>query len=99
MSALSIEKAIRLYHMLEYFLPTDTSPEDTVMQFVSKIVYNIKTTNQHRVYVEALALMQETTVENIIATYTPEESLQEFYTGLKENQILTLKEFCTRVGI
>jgi hypothetical protein len=99
MTALSIDKAIRLYHKLEYFIPSSIAPDTSVLKFIAEIVYNIKTTNNHRVYLEALALMQDTTIKNIVETYTPEESLSEFSNGLQENQILALKEFCNRVGI
>jgi hypothetical protein len=98
MSALSIDKAIRLYKLLEYYLP-NTNKEMSVLQFISEIVYNIKTTNNHKVYLESLALMQGTTIGEIIKTYSPEESLTEFSNGLVENQILALKDFCNRVGI
>ena len=99
MSALSIDKAIKLYHLLEFFLPTKVDNEMSVLKYISEIVYNIRVTNNHKVYLEALALMQDTTIDVIIETYTPEQSLSEFSIGLQENQILALKEFCTRVGI
>ena len=96
-SALSISKAIKLYHLLENFLPEDVNK--TALKYIAEIVYNIKVTNNHRVYLEALALMQGTDIDTIVETYTPKESLDEFSTGLKENQILALKEFCDKVGI
>lgn len=99
MSALSIRNAIKLYHLLEYFLPTESPEEISVIKYISEIVYNIKATQNHKVYLEALALMQNTTIDDIIKTYTPEESLTEFGLGLQENQILALKDFCTKVGI
>jgi len=100
MSALSIDKAIKLYHLLEFFLPVKVDKEmSVVLNYISEIVYNIRVTNNHKVYLEALALMQDTTIDVIIETYTPEQSLSEFSIGLQENQILALKEFCTRVGI
>ena len=98
MSALSIDKAIKLYHMLEYFLP-DSSEDNTALKFIAKVVYNIKETGNHRVYLDALALMQGTDIDTIISLYTPEESLNEFNVGLQENRILALKEFCDQVGI
>jgi hypothetical protein len=98
MSVLSTEKAIRLYHLLEYHLPKVT-PEMSAVSFIAQIVYNIRVTQQHRIYVDALALMQDTDIDTIMETYTPEESLNEFTHGLAENQILALRDFCTRVGI
>lgn len=99
LSALSIRKAIKLYHLLEYFLPTEETSDMSVIKYISGIVYNIKETQNHKVYLEALALMQDTTIDDIIKTYTPEESLTEFGLGLQENQILALKDFCSKVGI
>jgi hypothetical protein len=98
MSALPIEKAIKLFHLLEYYLPQVNS-EMPPLQFITEIVYNIKTTHNHRIYLEALALMENTTIGTIMETYTPEESLLEFSRGLQENQILSLREFCTGIGI
>lgn len=97
MSALSISKAIQLYHLLEHYLPVVV--EVSALKFIAEIMYNIKVTGNHRVYLEALALMQDTTIDTIIETYTPEESLNQFSIGLQENQILALKDFCDRVGI
>lgn len=97
MSALSIRSAIRLYHLLEFVLPDPPPP--TVMEYIQQIVYNITVTRQHTIYVEALALMQGTDVDTILQTYTPEESIAQFILGLEENQVLSLREFCKRVGI
>lgn len=71
----------------------------TVLTYINQIVYNIKTTGQYRIYLEALALMQNTDVDTILATYTPEQSVAEFAHGLRENQILALRDYCVRVGI
>lgn len=98
MSALPLDKAIQLYKLLEYYLP-QVEPEQTVLEFVSEIVYNIRTTNNHKVYLDALALMQDTTIDVIIETYSPEDSVAEFSRGLRDNQILLLQEFCRKTGI
>jgi len=99
MSVLSIDKAIELYHLLEYHLPMDIDEDMSALKFIAEIVYNIKETGNHKVYLDALALMQGTDIDTIISTYTPEQSINEFTIGLQENQILALKEFCDRVGI
>ena len=98
MSVLSIDKAVKLYHLLESYLP-EVDENDSILKFISRIVYNIKVTNNHRVYLDALALMQDTNIDTIIETYSPQDSVSEFARGLEENQILALKEFCNRVGI
>lgn len=97
MSVLSLKKAIELYRLLKDYIP-DPDEEQTAIEFVSRIVYNIRK-NSPRVYVDALALMQETDVDTIIATYSPTESLVEFERGLMENQILSLREYCIRIGL
>lgn len=97
MSALSISKAIQLYRLLGDMLPEPT-PDMSVLTFIQQIVYNIRITGRYRIYVEALALMQGTDVDTILTLYTPEESVAEFSNGLRENQILALREYCQRVG-
>lgn len=97
MSVLSLEKAIRLYNLLHPYIP-DPYQEQTALEFVHKIVYNIKEQNP-RVYVDALALMQETDADTIMKTYSPQESLIEFERGLEENQIIALRDFCLKVGL
>ena len=70
----------------------DKDIEDmTVHQFISNMVYNIKVSGHPRIYLEAIALMQGTDIDTIIATYTPEESIQEFYNGFAyQQQISTI---------
>lgn len=97
MSVLSLSKAIQLYGLLHPYIP-DTYQEQTAIEFVHKIVYNIKEQNP-RVYVESLALMQDTDADTILTTYSPQESLIEFERGLEENRILTLRDFCLKVGL
>lgn len=97
MTTLCIEKAIQLFHLLDPFIPKEDNLQP--VEIISKIVYNIKASNQHRVYLEVLALMQETDIQTIIDSYSPEQSIIEFTIGLQENQILALREFCNKVGI
>ena len=65
MKALSIEKALKLYTMLSPYIP-DIQEVDTGMEFVGKIVQSIVDSGHHRVYLEALALMMNVEIDDIL---------------------------------
>lgn len=66
------------------------------LDFIGKIVKNIKDTRPVD-YVEALSIMLDNSVEDIVTHYTPEDSIELFGTSLVENNIIDLKRFYERL--
>lgn len=97
MKPLSIRDALKLYRLIGKYLP-EVSKTTTGMEFIGKIIENIKDSGNHRDYVECVALMMGTTVESLITELKMEEILTMFMEGLQDNKILFLQEFCKKVG-
>ena len=97
MKPLSIKDALKLYRLIGKYLP-EVSDTTTGMDFIGKIIENIKVSGNHRDYVEIVALMMNTTVENLVTELKMEEILSMFMEGLEDNKILFLQEFCKKVG-
>lgn len=97
MKPLSTNDALKLYQLIGKYIP-DLSSTTTGLEFVGTIIENIKTSGNHRDYVEAVALMMGTTVESLVTELKMEEILTMFMEGLQDNKILFLQEFCKKVG-
>jgi hypothetical protein len=94
---LSISNALKLYRLIGKYIP-ELSEADNGLEFVGKIIEDIKVSGNHRDYVEAVALMMGTTVESLVTELKMEEILTMFMEGLQDNKILFLQEFCKKVG-
>ena len=96
MKPLSIDKALQLYTILAPYLPDEI---DDGFNFVGTIIENIKNSGNHRDYIEAIALMNNIPVD-IVLQYDPAgEALTMFAEGLVINNIVLLREFCTKAGL
>lgn len=95
MKKLSIEEALQLYAIIGDFIPKDASDE---VDFVGKIVHGIRTSERPRDYLEALSLMTEYSIDEIVHGIDPEVSVGMFYEGLLINQVQNLKQFCDRLS-
>ena len=96
MEPLNLTNALKLYDVLHEYLPEYKEDED-VLEFVGKIVKNIRNSNKHRDYLEAVSIMTNVSIETLIE-YEPNEVLEEFTRGLILNDVVSLKEFAKRVG-
>jgi len=94
---LPIREAVRLNKLLSPYLPEING--DAPLDFVGKIIENIKNNGQHSVYLDAIALMYKTTPDKIVENSTPEEALTMFVEGLIANRITALHQFCQKLGL
>ena len=88
---LPIEKALELYDILGEYLP-DFSEDDTVLDFVGKIVNNT-VEDQSTAIIDALCLMTNMDVKEIL-DFSSEIKLKMFITGLTMNDVVSLNRFC-----
>lgn len=95
MKSLPIDKAMQLYKLLSPYLPNE---EMDGFKFVGTIIENIKNSGNHRVYVEAIALMTELPFDEVLKYDPIKKALPMFIEGLNINKILLLKDFCEKVG-
>lgn len=93
MEKLSTEKALQLMAILYPYLPE--TAEDG-LDFIGKIVSNIKNTKPVD-YVDALSIMLNNSVDDILTHYSPEDSVELFGMALVENNIVDLKNFYERL--
>lgn len=95
---LPTKDAIQLNKLLSPYLPE--LDEKTPLQFIGKIIENIRTSNHPEVYLEAIAIMHRTTVDEIInCEISSESALNMFVEGLEANRIIALHLFCQKVGL
>lgn len=93
MKKLSISEALQLIDILYPYIPETA---DDGFDFVGKIVGSIKDTKPVD-YLNALSIMLENSVDDIITHYTPEESIELFTISLVENDVIDLKKFYERL--
>lgn len=95
MKKLSIDEALQLYEIIGDYIPKDALDE---ADFIGTIVHGIRTSGKPRDYLNALSLMTEYSVDEILQGIDPEVSVKMFYEGLLLNQVKSLKEFCDRLN-
>ena len=97
MKPLSIDKALKLSALLSPYIP-DIQEVDTGIQFIGKIVENIVSAEKYQVYLDAIALMMDVNIDDILDNLSIPEAIDMFAEGLQVNKILDLQEFCKKVG-
>lgn len=80
-------------NILYPYIPDDATDG---LDFIGKIVSKIKDTKPVD-YVNALSIMLDNSVQDIVTHYTPEESIELFGMGLANNDIIDLKRFYERL--
>ena len=98
MKPLSIDKALRLYMMLSPYLP-DVKEIETGLEYVGDILQSMIDDGHPRIYLEAVALMMDATIDDVTENLNKEEILDSFADGLMENKIFDLEAFCKKVGL
>ena len=89
---LNLNNALRLYEILSPHLPEYNSETD-LLEFAGTIVDNIINSGKHANYIEAISLMENITMEEV--TQLDENvRVNKFLSGLVENNIVYLIEFC-----
>jgi hypothetical protein len=97
MEALTFSKAMELYELLGAHIPEVGEDEADALEFIGKIVHNIRESEQHKDYVDAVMLMSDKEWEEV-KTLTSDEVLDLFIDGLSMNKIITLTAFCDKEG-
>lgn len=93
---LNTAKSLKLFHLLNKHIPANSKDVD-VLSFVGKIVDSIIANNEHRVYTDAILLMNNIDSVYLLKDEEPEEILQIFIDGLVENRIVSLVDFFRKV--
>jgi len=97
MKPLTLDKAVELNHLLQDHIPAIGGEQDA-LQFIGKIVDNIKLSNRHNDYIDAVVLMSGQDWEEL-KFLDSSEILRLFIDGLSINRIVTLKSFCDLMGL
>ena len=95
MKPLTLDKALQLHEILGTHIPE--FDEDGALEFIGKIVSNIRQSNQHKDYVDAVMLMSGSEW-NEVKQMSSEKVLELFTKGLVENKIVYLEDFCNKTG-
>lgn len=96
MKPLPLDKALELHGILSIHIPDEIG--DDSLEFIGKIIKNIRESERHKDYVDAVMLMTELDFSEI-TQMSSEDVLELFTEGLATNKILSLNEFCKRLGI
>ena len=97
MEALTFSKAMELYELLGAHIPEMEDKRVDELEFIGKIVHNIRESEQHKDYTDAIMLMSEKEWKEV-KIMTSDEVLELFIEGLSTNKIVNLKIFCDRIG-
>ena len=97
MKTLTLDKAMELYEILGVHIPDVEDKDISALEFIGKIVKNIKESGEHQRYVDAVMLMSGNTWEELKALNSV-DVLEMFIDGLSTNKIVKLKMFCEEIG-
>ena len=97
MKPLTIEKALQLYDVIGSYLPEIEDDDIDALKFVGTIVKNIRESEQHKDYVDAVMLMSRISWDELKKMQS-DEVLELFVGGLATNKIIELKSFCNTMG-
>jgi len=97
MTSLNLEKALELYSIIGKHLPENVDENLDVLDFIGTIVNNIKESGNHRDYVNAVSIMTDLSISELLEMGY-EEILGLFIEGLIINQIISLKKFCESIN-
>lgn len=92
---LNLNDALRVYELLSPF--PEYNSETEILDFAGKILDNIINSGKHANYIEALALMESISPEQVTQLDT-NARIDKFLTGLVENDIVYLIEFCRKMN-
>ena len=96
MKILNLDEALQLYDLLGEYLPDEEEP-NSIINFVGKIVNNIKENSRPEIYIQSISLMSDFSEDDLLSM-TSEQVLQLFIQGVMENQLPSLKKFCETIG-
>ena len=97
MDSLTLDKALELYEILGAYIPEVKDKDIDALEFIGKIVRNIRNSGKHQNYVDAVMLMSNKEWEEL-KTFEFNEVLSLFIEGLSINKIVSLEVFCKKVG-
>jgi hypothetical protein len=97
MESLTLDRALELYEILGAHIPDVADEENDALEFIGKIIKNIKASEDLAAYSLSIELMTEKTPQDL-QEMNSEERLELFAIGLMQNRILTLKSFCDELG-
>lgn len=96
MNPLTLDKAFQLYDIIGKYVP-EIDEDSKALEFIGTIVRNIKDSNNHRDYVDAVILMSDKSWDEV-KELKFDEVLELFIEGLSVNKIIELKSFCEDIG-
>lgn len=97
MEALTFSKAMELYELLGVHIPDAEDEDIEALEFIGKIVNNVKESDRHKDYVDAIMMMSDKEWEELKVLESA-EVLELFIDGLSVNKIVKLKMFCDTIG-
>lgn len=89
---LNTKDAFKLYSLLQKHLPKD---KDDALDFVTAIIDSIISSGEHRVYIEALQILNP---KFDIERCDPRDAVNLLIAGLSKNKIMSLDSFMSTVG-
>ena len=97
MESLTLDKALELYEILGAHIPDVKNENINALEFIGKIVRNIRESEKHQNYVDAVMLMSGKEWKEL-KIFESDEVLSLFIEGLSVNRIVDLKVFCKEIG-
>lgn len=88
---LNLDNALKLYELLAPF--PEYNSEMDLLDFAGKILDNIINSGKHANYIEAVSVMENITMEEVLQLDANIRT-DKFLIGLVENDIVYLIEFC-----
>ena len=94
---LNIRDALKLYGLLNEFVPEYTVDED-LLEFAGTIIHSIKNSDKPEVFGQSLLLLYPKTTAEELSKEKPLDIIEMFMEGLVDNKFLLLFDFCESLG-
>ena len=89
---LHTRKALKLAELLNPFIPKVDEDDNDILDFVGRIVGDIRSSDHPEVFADAMILMYDYSDDELVKL-SGMELAEKFSSGLAENQIISLCEF------
>ena len=93
---LNLNNALKLYEILAPHFPEYNSETD-LLDFAGKILDDIINSGKHANYIDALAVMENITPEQVVQL-DANDRVNKFMVDLVENDVVYLIEFCRNMN-
>ena len=94
---LNLSNALKLYDIMKPYVNGVVETDLSSIDFIQQIIHKMSQRNP-KDYCEAVAIMTNKSINEIVDTMSTQQRFQAFVEGLSENKIISLVQMVEKVG-